>query len=75
MSPRLIRPFLAAVAVSESDPNVIFVGGGEKTVRGNVSNGDGMWKSLDARKTWKHVVLAHSHYERLASAERSCNLG
>src|SRR5204862_2809533 len=35
---------VGAVAVSESDPNVIYVGGGEKTVRGNVSHGDGVWK-------------------------------
>jgi photosystem II stability/assembly factor-like uncharacterized protein len=53
---------IGAVAVSESDPNVIYVGGGEKTVRGNVSHGDGMWRSLDAGKTWKHVGLAGTHH-------------
>ncbi|MDY7094119.1 MAG: glycosyl hydrolase, partial [Acidobacteriota bacterium] len=41
---------IGAVAVSEWDPNVIYVGGGEKTVRGNVSHGDGVWKSTDAGK-------------------------
>ncbi|HMO34777.1 MAG TPA: hypothetical protein PKA06_01915, partial [Gemmatales bacterium] len=36
---------IGAVAVSESDPNVIYVGEGEKTVRGNVSHGHGIWRS------------------------------
>jgi photosystem II stability/assembly factor-like uncharacterized protein len=66
---------IGAVAVSESDPNVIYVGGGEKTVRGNVSHGDGVWKSTDAGKTWKHVGLADSrHIPRIRVHPRNPDL-
>jgi hypothetical protein len=53
---------IGAVAVSEWDPNVIYVGGVEKTVRGNVSPGDGMWKSTDAGDTWRKVGLEDSQH-------------
>ena len=49
---------IGAVAVSESDPNIVYVGTGEKTVRGNVSPGyGGFWKSEDAGETWKKLNL------------------
>lgn len=48
---------IGAVAVSESDPNVLYVGEGEQTVRGNVSSGWGIWRSTDAGNTWKHIGL------------------
>jgi len=48
---------VGAIGVAESDPNVIYVGMGESPVRGNVSHGDGVYKSTDAGKTWKHVGL------------------
>ncbi len=58
---------IGAISVSKSDPNVIYVGGGEKTVRGNVSSGYGIWKSEDAGKTWKSSGLKNSrHVPRIA---------
>ncbi len=51
---------IGAVAVAESDHNVVYAGGGEVTVRGNVSFGDGVWRSNDAGRTWSHVGLDDS---------------
>lgn len=53
---------IGAVAVSEADPNVIYVGEGEQTLRGNVSSGKGVWKSLDAGTTWQFVGLKDSEH-------------
>jgi photosystem II stability/assembly factor-like uncharacterized protein len=48
---------VGAIGVSESDPNVVYVGMGESPIRGNVSHGDGIYKSTDAGKTWKRTGL------------------
>ena len=48
---------IGAIAVAPSDPNVLYVGTGEACIRGNISHGDGVYKSTDGGKTWKHVGL------------------
>ncbi|HDR67652.1 MAG TPA: glycosyl hydrolase, partial [Bacteroidaceae bacterium] len=52
---------VGAIAVSESDPNVVYAGMGEAPIRGNVSHGDGIYKSTDAGKTWFHTGLSNTH--------------
>ena len=44
-----------SLAVAPSDPNVIYAGSGEANIRGNIEVGNGIYKSTDAGKTWKHV--------------------
>jgi photosystem II stability/assembly factor-like uncharacterized protein len=53
---------IGSIAVSEWDNNVIYVGQGEGTVRGNVSFGNGMYKTTDAGKTWTHIGLKESRH-------------
>ena len=48
---------IGSVAVADSDPNVLYVGTGEACIRGNISHGDGVYKSTDAGKTWSNVGL------------------
>ena len=53
---------IGSVAVAQSDPNVLYVGGGEVTLRGNVSSGYGLWKSEDAGETWTFSGLPKSRH-------------
>jgi photosystem II stability/assembly factor-like uncharacterized protein len=53
---------VGAIAVAGSDPNVIYAGMGEACIRGNASNGDGVYKSVDAGKTWRNVGLKDSYH-------------
>jgi photosystem II stability/assembly factor-like uncharacterized protein len=49
---------IGAIAVAPSDPNVVYVGTGESPPRGNVSPGNGMYRSTDAGRTWTTAGLA-----------------
>jgi photosystem II stability/assembly factor-like uncharacterized protein len=53
---------IGAIAVAPSDRNVVYAGTGEKTVRGNVSHGDGIWRSTDEGRTWQHAGLPDSRH-------------
>ncbi len=53
---------VGAIGVSESDPNTVYVGMGEPDIRGNASNGDGVYKTTDAGKTWKNVGLENTYH-------------
>jgi photosystem II stability/assembly factor-like uncharacterized protein len=51
---------VGAVAVAETDPNIVFIGMGESEIRGDIQPGDGVYKSTDAGKTWSHVGFGNS---------------
>ena len=67
---------VGAISVSESDPNVVYVGMGEHAVRGVMTHhGDGVYKSTDAGKTWKKMGLELTqHISRIAIDPRDPNI-
>jgi photosystem II stability/assembly factor-like uncharacterized protein len=53
---------IGGIAIADSDPNVIYAGTGEACIRGNISFGDGVYKSTDAGKTWTNVGLKDTRH-------------
>ncbi len=53
---------IGALAVAPSDGNVIYAGAGESTIRIDVTHGDGVYKSTDAGRTWRHIGLSESRH-------------
>jgi photosystem II stability/assembly factor-like uncharacterized protein len=66
---------VGALAVCEANPDVVYVGMGETQLRGNVMQGDGVYKSMDAGKTWKHTGLRETQsIARIRVHPTDCNM-
>ncbi len=53
---------IGAIGVAESNPDIVYVGGGETHIRGNTSHGDGLWKTTDAGRTWTLMGLRETRH-------------
>ena len=53
---------IGAIGVAESNPDIVYVGGGETHIRGNTSHGDGLWKTTDGGRTWALMGLKETRH-------------
>lgn len=66
---------VGAVAVCEADPDIVYFGTGETELRGNVQQGDGVYKSTDAGETWEHIGLAEGqNFGRVRIHPENCDI-
>jgi photosystem II stability/assembly factor-like uncharacterized protein len=65
---------VGAVAVCETNPDVVYIGTGETQLRGNILRGDGLYRSTDAGRTWTHIGLAEArNFSRVRVHPTDCN--
>ncbi len=62
VSDRYFGGTIGAIAVAPSNPDVVYVGGGEFPIRGNVSHGDGVYKTTDGGRTWRYMGLVETRH-------------
>jgi photosystem II stability/assembly factor-like uncharacterized protein len=62
MSDRYFGGTIGAIAVAESNPDIVYIGGGEYPIRGNTSHGDGVYKTTDGGRTWSYVGLVETRH-------------
>ena len=57
---------VGAIGVSDSNPDIVYIGMGESCIRGNIMPGDGMYKSTDAGKTWTHIAFGNNSVDAIS---------
>ncbi|MCE2942074.1 MAG: glycosyl hydrolase [Gemmatimonadetes bacterium] len=57
---------IGAIGVAESNPDIVYVGGGETPIRGNTAPGDGLWKTTDGGRTWTKLPLPGGDKQHIA---------
>lgn len=62
---RYLGGTIGAITVDPSNPDIVWVGGGETCIRGNTSHGDGVWKTTDAGRTWKLMGFSEEHISNI----------
>ncbi len=65
---------IGAITVDPSNPDIVWVGGGETCIRGNTSHGDGVWKTTDAGRTWKLMGFSEEHISNIAIHPTNSNI-
>ena len=65
---------IGSIAVAPSDPNVIYVGSGEANIRGNVAFGSGIFKSVDAGRTWQQVWKSRGQIGTMAIDPKNADI-